>query len=476
MKLFQFLFYLLMNIAFMLLINTMIFNYGISHVLGYLFIIITNFSVFYLFSKNLVYDIKNKYEKINSNNIDNLNLKDTDYSDETKELLKKFIDNKNATDLNDTGKNEKESELKKSLEIILNTTVDGIVFINNTRDITIANESFFKLCGYRAYEISGKDKTSMVAPENILSKNLIRFIKYSFETFETKKDNVTIGTIEISHLKPNRILKATAMPLRYAEDQLDGIVINLKDITKEIEAETEKKKFISSISHEFRTPLFSIMGYSEILSEDANDVDSIKLYSKTIHEEAIRLSSIIDNLFNTVLIDKEEFAVTIEKINLKAFIENIIKEDVQKVKLKNVSVVAEIADDIGEILNSKESLSLVLVNLLSNMVKFSYDKTQAKVEASKENENVVIKFTNYGDGISQEYASKLFKKFSRTETKVHSISGAGLGLFIARKIARIHGGDITFESTPKEKTVFYLTLPTKSKFDVNNFSSSTVNI
>jgi signal transduction histidine kinase len=218
------------------------------------------------------------------------------------------------------------------------------------------------------------------------------------------------------------------------------------------------------------------MGYSELLSEDANDVDSIKLYSKTIHGEAIRLSTIIDNLFNTVLIDKEEFAITIEKINLKDFIQNIIKEDVQKVKINNVSVVAEIADDIGEILNSKESLSLVLVNLLSNMVKFSYDKTQAKVEANKENGNVIIKFTNYGDGISQEYAANLFEKFSRAETTVHTLSGAGLGLFIARKIARIHGGDITFESTPKEKTIFYLTLPIKSKFDVNNFSSSTINI
>lgn len=476
MKLFQLLFYLLMNIAFTLLITTMIFNYGISALLGYLFIVLTNFFIFYLFSKNLVHDIKLTYEKINDNTIDNLNIDNYDYSNETKELLKKFMEHKNSTQVTHDEKTEKEAELKKSLETILNTTVDGIVFVNNTRDITIANESFFKLCGYRAFEISGKDKTSMVAPENVLSKNLIRFIKYSFETFETKKDNITIGTIEISHIKPNRILKATAMPLRYSEDHIDGIVINLKDITKEIEAETEKKKFISSISHEFRTPLFSIMGYSELLSEDSNDIDSIKLYSKTIHNEAIRLSAIIDNLFNTVLIDKEEFAISIEKINLKSFIENIVKEDLQKVKVNKISVVSNIDDNIGEILNSKESLSLVLVNLIGNMVKFSYENTQAEIKAVKKDKKVIISFTNYGDGISEEYSAKLFEKFSRAETQVHTLSGAGLGLFIARKIARIHGGDITFESIPKEKTVFYLTLPIKSKFDVNNFSSSTVNI
>ena len=155
MKLFQLLFYLLMNIAFMLLINTMIFNYGIPALWGYLFIVITNFSVFYLFSKNLVRDINVTYEKINNNNSDNLNIEKYDYSDETKELLKKFIEHKNSTQVTHDEKTEKESELKKSLETILNTTVDGIVFVNNTRDITIANESFFKLCGYRAFEISG---------------------------------------------------------------------------------------------------------------------------------------------------------------------------------------------------------------------------------------------------------------------------------------------------------------------------------
>ncbi|MFN8673000.1 MAG: ATP-binding protein [Candidatus Sericytochromatia bacterium] len=400
-----------------------------------------------------------------------------DFTGNIKKLISKFSAYKKELKENTLLLAEKEFNLKKSLDSVLNSTVDGIILVDNeSREINIANEAFFKLCGYRAYEISGKDKTSAVSPENLLSKSLLRFIKYSFDIFTDSKNKVGTGTIEITHIKPNKILKATSLPLRNEKGDLDSIVINLKDITKEIQVEETQKKFFSSISHEFRTPIFSIIGYSELMSSEDMSIEDIKNYSSIINQESVRLASIIDNLLNALLADKEEFKVKLEKINVYQFLNQIIEEKAKITKSKGIIVNIIDNTKIIDIINSTESLSILFSNLISNMIKFSYKNSNATIEINKDNDNIIISFTNLGEGISNEFKDKIFEKFFRVESKIHTIEGAGLGLFIAKKISKIHGGDIYFESTINEKTTFYLKLPIKSKFDSSNFTSDDVYI
>ena len=477
MKLVHILLYLLINSLALLLIYINISWGNLTLQWGYLLAVLLNLVSIFSIHNLTVNEIEYICEKIQENNENEID--SSRYSNKSKHLISKFVEKKNKINETFDKSEQNENELKKSLDSILNCTLDGIVFVDNeSKEITIANESFFQLCGYRAYEISGKDKTSMISPENVLSKNIIRFIKYSFDTFEDSKNTISKGTIEINNVKPNKILKATALPLKNEDDEIRGIVINFKDITKEVQSEDEKKRFISSITHEFRTPLFSIMGYSELVTESIDEMakDEIKHYLETIYDESLRLSGIIDNLFNAVLVDKEDFNVKIEKINIFQFLNQIVEEKSQKTKLSNIRIDIKDSCSIKEIINSVESISIIFNNLISNMIKFSYKNTESNINIIKDNDYIIIKFTNTGDGIPDEYNEKIFEKFFRVESDVHSISGAGLGLFIARKIARLHGGDITFESKAKEETTFYLKLPIKSKFDSSNFTSDTINI
>lgn len=366
---------------------------------------------------------------------------------------------------------ENKKPLTVSLEAILNSTLDGIIVVNNERDIIMANDSFFTLCGYRAYEISGKHSTTMVSPENILSKSLIRFIKYGFENTLNDMNNISTGIIEITHIKPGKTLKATATPLKYTKDTIDGLVINLKDITKELESSAEKNKFVTSISHEFRTPLFSIMGYSSLLNEEIDlDQKSIKDFGKVIYDESLRLSDIIDNLLNILTLDKEHTNINLEKFSFTDILSSTINEYENKIKVMNLKVTTNFEGKDFNILNNKENLATIFSNLISNAIKFSTKGKDIKIVAKKIEDNFIISFSNCGVIIPEESKSRIFEKFYRVENKVHKIPGAGLGLFISKRIIKSHGGNISFESQDDNKTTFYLRIPVISKYDKQDFN------
>lgn len=466
MKLLHFIVYMLINLLFVFLISYTGLNINIKALL----IFLMNAFIIFFIQKQTISEVQYMVE-----NIINVGNKPEDNKIKD-EYIAGFNDLKNQfAQINDEIKafsKETQKPLTTSIEAILNSTHDGIIVVNNDRDIIMANDSFFSLCGYRAYEISGKDSTTMVSPENILSKNLIRFIKYSFENAETNMNNVSTGVIEITHIKPHKTLRATATSLKYNSDSLDGLVINLKDITKELEANEEKNKFVSGISHEFRTPLFSIMGYSSLINEDENlDKESVQKFGKTIYEESIRLSDIIDNLLNILTLDKPQSNLTIEKINLRDIVVSVVNEFEQKIKSSNLKIILNFDNENLIIVNNRENLSTIVSNLISNCIKFSDKSKEIILEVKQEDNNVNIAFTNFGVGIPKEEQNKIFEKFYRVETNTRKIPGAGLGLFIAKRIAKLHGGNITFDSQENGKTVFDVTLPLVSKYDKESFKS-----
>ncbi|MFN8577567.1 MAG: ATP-binding protein [Candidatus Sericytochromatia bacterium] len=465
MKLIHFIVYILINLLFVFLISYLDLKFYIESVL----IVLVNAFIFFFIQKQTVSEVE--YIAKNTINFEQNELENESINDDyifginnLKSLFEKIN--------NDIKKFSKESQkpLTTSIEAILNSTNDGIIVVNNDRDIIMANDSFFTLCGYRAYEISGKDSTTMIAPENVLSKSLVRFIKYSFENVEKNSTNISTGTIEINNKSSKKTLKATANTLRYTSNSIDGLVINLKDITKELEANEEKNKFVTNISHEFRTPLFSIMGYSSLINEDEElDKEIVKSFGETIYNESIRLSDIIDNLLNVLTLDKSDSNMIIEKINVEELLTLVIKEYEQKIKLSNLDVGLDLQGEDFNIVNNKESLSNIFNNIFSNSVKFADKSTKITVIIKKYNNSIKISFTNIGVSIPDEHKSKIFQRFYRVEDNIHKIPGAGLGLFISQKIAHLHGGNISFESD-NNITTFTVELPNISKYDKEGFN------
>lgn len=464
MKSIHFVVYILINLLFVFLISILNLN---SYIETSLILVVNVFLIFFM-QKQTVFEVENMAKNIINNEEHKTDVKiDNSYIAGLNELKNLF--HKINLDIKKSSK-DSQKPLTTSLEAILNSTLDGIIIVNNARDIIMANDSFFKLCGYRAYEISGKDSTTMVSPEHVLSKNLIRFIKYSFENIDKDPNNISTGVIDISHTKPKKTLKARSSALKYTEDSVDGLVINLKDVTKELEANEEKNKFASNITHEFRTPLFSIMGYSSLINEDESlDRDTIKGFGEIIYNESIRLSDIIDNLLNILTLDKSESNMMIEDVNVNKILEIIIESFDQKLKSNNLIVKNLTQEQNIIIKNDKEALSDIFTNIFNNSVKFADKNTEIDLEIIKTNNSVSIKFTNTGVEIPDEYKDKIFERFFRIEDKIHSIPGAGLGLFISKQITALHGGYISFESKDR-KTTFTVNMPIVSKYDKQAFN------
>lgn len=460
--------YLILDLFFILSVEYLLKN----HILSTLLIFSFNVVILFFIQKQILETIND----ISDSFFSNLETKDdviissfNDLTYETQKLCKKFSFLRENIFNN---YNQSQKSLTSSLEAILNSTLDGIIVINNNRDIVIANESFFKLCGYEVFEISGKDSTALVSPQNLLSRNLIRFIKYSFENNEKNRESVSTGIIEINNINSKKTLRATATPLKYSKENIDGMVINLRNITKELESEQEKNKFITGISHEFKTPLFSIIGYSELILNDQDlDRNTIKEFCKTIYEKSLQLSELIDNLLNVILVSKNEIFLNIEKLKIDEITSEILSLFKQSIESKKLGIQINIDKDIDFITNNRENLLTVFKNLISNCIKFSLPSSEIKVTIIKENKNIKMVFINKGEPLSDEVKEKIFSKFFRDDQEVRSTPGAGLGLFVTSKILKIHGGKINFDYNYENKEViFIIEIPQVSKFDKEHFN------
>ncbi|GIW21955.1 MAG: PAS domain-containing sensor histidine kinase [Candidatus Sericytochromatia bacterium] len=459
---------LLLNLFFILAVQYFLSNKILSSVL----IFLSNIVILFFIQKQILETINNisdtffsKIEKDNDVEIPYFN----DLTFETQKLCKKFSFLRENILKN---YNKSQTTLTSSLEAILNSTLDGVIVINNDRDIVIANESFFRLCGYEAFEISGKDSTALVSPKNLLSRSLIRFIKYAFENTEKNKESISTGFIEINNPNNKKTLRATATPLKYSKNTLDGMVINLRDITKELESEQEKNKFITGMSHEFKTPLFSIIGYSEvILNDDELDRETIKEFCKTIYEKSLQLSELIENLLNVILVSKEEVFITLEKLKLKEILDDALLAFKHMIEAKNLSLLIDMDNKIEFITNNKENLLIIFKNLLSNCIKFSPNSSEVKIKIKKEDKNIRMFFINKSEPLSEQVKENLFNKFFRDDQGVRTTPGAGLGLFIVSRILKIHGGKINFNyDSDNKEIIFIIELPQISEFDKEHFN------
>jgi PAS domain S-box-containing protein len=459
--------YFIINVAFVALV----FLLKLPIIVNILFVSIFNILIIFFSQKQAIAEITFLSQKILLSNSDDIKENLDGYLSDVKIMSKNFEDIKVQMR---TSSESNQKPLAVSLETILNSTIDGIIVVNLNREIIMANDSFFRLCGYKTFEISGKDNTKMVSPENILSRSLIRFIKFSFEKAEKDLNAVSTGTIEIVNSKPEKMLIATATPLKYSPNKLEGLVINLRDTTKELEDFAERADFITGLCLELTKPLDSTLKYLHKITNENLDQEITYTLIKNAYQQTLQLSDITENLLNALHLAKDEHSVKLEKIDFHNLIDKTVSSSEQKLKASRLECIYSFNSSVNEIINDKNNLFIIILNLLSNAIKHSPKGGRVLIETEKKDTNIVISFVNYGPPIELKYLGSLFDKFSKTDDHSSSLPGAGLGLYLSRKLAREHGGDIKVK-TSESQTVFDLILPVQSKFEKGKFNTSKKN-
>ena len=255
------------------------------------------------------------------------------------------------------------------------------------------------------------------------------------------------------------------------------ITTNMSTLTKEIdkyakdkkiEIETLKireeyrKEFLGNVSHEIKTPLFTIQGYIEtLLSGAMDDPKILKKYLGRASKGVERLSYIIKDLDMITRLEGGDLSLNIEKFDIVDLIQNMFDLLEIKASKKNISLIFDMDYQNAIYVNAdRERIQQVLSNLIVNSIKYGLDKgtTEVSIENLIKNK-VIIRVTDNGEGIEKEHLSRLFERFYRVDKSgSRKEGGSGLGLSIVKHIIEAHNEKIYVESEPGVGSEFSFTL------------------
>lgn len=287
-------------------------------------------------------------------------------------------------------------------------------------------------------------------------------------------DNFPPWRLELSYLNPGNLGKTSIFANFFFWTILTLIVILVfgsilitRIIAHEMEILRIKSDFVSSVSHEFKTPLTSMKSLTERLKK-GKVVQPIKLeqYISIISSDIDKLIRLVSNILNFSKIEEGKKVYHLEKTELPVWLNEVIhdfeKEGIERDLAMDIHL--QIEEDIPALQMDREAMRQVLFNLLDNAVKFSDGNKNVEVSAEIIKNSLIIQVKDQGIGIDVDEKDKVFEKFYRGNSAiVHSIKGTGLGLAMARHIVEAHDGYIDLKQDPEWSTVLEIQLPLPDK-------------
>jgi len=217
-----------------------------------------------------------------------------------------------------------------------------------------------------------------------------------------------------------------------------------------------KSEFVSLVSHEFRTALVGISGFSEMIRDEEVSLDEAKAYASDINKEADRLNRMINDMLDLDRIEAGRLTLHIEPIDLN----DLLSSAAERVRAGSEDHWITCKFDGDPIVRcDPDRVSQVILNLLSNAVKYSPEGGDVTITTALSNGEVNVSIRDHGVGIAPEFMQKLFSRYERYEKTSGKIIGTGLGLALAKQIVEMHGGRIAVTSEPGEGSDFHFTLP-----------------
>ena len=372
--------------------------------------------------------------------------------------------------------NEAVGSLNRRVEAVLNTTNDAIIMLDRGGGFSVVNARFAQLFGIEAEVLL--DHTFLQAGPLFLSRFQDReSVRQCFHNILNDPDAICDETMEI--IEPvHRVLRFYSAPVRGGDETTDllGRIFVFRDITRESAVDRMKTEFVSTVSHELRTPLTAIKGYVDlIVSGQTGPVSEIQQeFLNLVQFSTRRLSSLINDMLDVSRIESGRITMRQESVDYVPLVEQTIRmmqnEAEQKQITLSVRIFGPTADgDDGEetelppVIGDSDRITQVLVNLLSNGIKYTPTGGEVTLSVEYEGEFVTTCVSDTGIGISREDQSKLFQKFFRADNSTtREVGGTGLGLAITQAVLEKLHGSIWVESAPQKGSRFFFTLPTVS--------------
>ena len=331
-----------------------------------------------------------------------------------------------------------------NLNILLESITQGIIAFDKNGDIIFSNTNAVRLFQMDPKEGPSKEFLNQYAPEySMFKKSLKTHVQTSFE-------NVVNG--RFLHIQ-------TIFPPQ--EDGLDMyMLLVITDMTDQYKTAKAKQEFFANASHELKTPLTAIAGYSEILSMNKPTEKQIEKCSNEIQMNAVKMKTLIDEMLQLSKMDAQANGIEKEEFSLNTLCTETIDE--LRVIAKKHDISIDINGDATISGNYKEMMMLIK-NLVSNAIKYNNDGGYVKIDIAEDSNSVILSVEDNGIGIAKENQDKIFERFYRVDkARVNNEkeeSSTGLGLAIVKQVVEDHGGKIEVESDLGKGTKFIITIP-----------------
>lgn len=255
------------------------------------------------------------------------------------------------------------------------------------------------------------------------------------------------------------VLRFSIKPVR-RDDPFSAVMV-IEDITQQRAADEARNSFVAQATHELRTPLTTIRLYVDQLLEEPGSLsrehaDAVNVVSA----EARRLERIVADMLSVAQIEAGSLALREDDVRLAQLLADLKGDFAKPAAEKPVELVFDLPPKLPVLKGDRDKLMLCIHNLLGNAVKYTPAGGKVSLRAVHDGPQLLIEVADNGIGIKPEEHELIFEKFYRAkDRRIANITGTGLGLALAREVARLHGGDITVASTPDKGSTFTLRLP-----------------
>jgi signal transduction histidine kinase len=244
-----------------------------------------------------------------------------------------------------------------------------------------------------------------------------------------------------------------------------GLVLTVRAVTQELELARLKSDFVSTVSHEFKSPVTSIRQLAEMLQAGrVPDEERRRRYYDVLVEQSSRLSSLVINILDLARIEEGRKEFRFEAIDVGELLRDIATTVQHRVGHEGYVIEADIAKELLPVSGDKDAITQAVTNLIDNAIQYSDDAKQINLSGSLHDELVTIAVEDFGVGIPDDDFDKIFDRFYRGgDALTRSVKGSGLGLTLIQEIVEAHGGTVHVESTLGEGSKFSIRLPASTE-------------
>ena len=326
------------------------------------------------------------------------------------------------------------SREKNKVEAILTNMTDGIIAVNAEGVVIHANPAAYKIFNIREEDLYNRNFDD--AAEKL-------DLGITFNDILNDSDN-NYNILSINNL----IIKISVVQIINEHNKAEGAMLVLQDVTEQEKLDKMRKEFVANVSHELRTPLTTIRSYTETLLDGASDNKEYTLnFLKVINSESERMTRLVKDLLQLSKLDYDKMEWNMKSLNILNLLRDCVVTMEMAARQKNQSLSFEAIGELCEINGDKDRIEQVIINIISNAIKYTPENGSIKVTAKRLKDSVEIRIADSGIGIPKEDLPRLFERFYRVDkARSRSMGGTGLGLSIAKNIVEAHKGSIRIES------------------------------